>query len=305
MEMNSVVRAQANGGDLAPVPAKGKALAVINQPLIAILDQLRVLDAVYREVMTPNDKSTYLGCERGLERKFLDRARDLRELRLPCAAEVKAALDALFPIVAFHDAEVISHGDALKMLTICFGALQKKKIDETTAILLSACADMFDPVSDIIGRSTGLWQPINKHPVVIALAIKRLIATSTFAPAPTELREAIRLATDKLGERVGRAQTWLHDLTKAERIVFAFDREAWAGALVTRDCLKGGRAISLIEEPIDNKDERRETERMAALDAIEKQLLLGQAAPARIAACEAKQAKLTHKPKREKGGGDE
>ena len=67
--------------------------------------------------------------------------------------------------------------------------------------MLAACCDMFSPMNDIIGEGMGLWKPICKHPVVLALAIKKLIATSVFTPSPSELREAMATVTHRIAVR--------------------------------------------------------------------------------------------------------
>ena len=291
--MNEIVPAkEENGLAVAPPPGSVSAAMVINAPLMQITEQLRTLDFVERNW----SGVTYLGCERGLEAKFLDRAKELRRTRLPFAAEVRRAVETMWAIVC-EEGEPINHNGAIAMLTILFSSFQKRKLDNSATIKLHMCADMFDPINDDIGMATGLWRPINKHPVILALAVKRLIATETFEPMPNELRNAIRLVAEKLHDRLRHAQAWLDDLAQAERIIFEFDRKAWANSHRSTFEIEQARAISL---RFEDGDERREKARMAALDKIEKRLLLGrlQAAPARIAACEAKQAKLTHKPKR-------
>jgi hypothetical protein len=96
--------------------------------------------------------------------------------------------------------------------------------------MLAACCDMFSPMNDIIGEGMGLWKPICKHPIVLALAIKKLIATSVFTPSPSELREAMA----KVKSRIDVHAAWLGDFLswvgKADRLLFEFDRPAWEAA---------------------------------------------------------------------------
>src|SRR5262249_48794094 len=114
-----------------------------------------------------------------------------------------------------------------------FGVLAKKKADaadENATMLLAACADMFDPMNDMLGRTTGLWKPVCKHPVVLALAIKKLIATQVFTPSPSELRAAMGEARQRLDAAKRRLDNFLAWMKQADKIVFAFDRAAWEAA---------------------------------------------------------------------------
>lgn len=96
-------------------------------------DPLAILDRVKRD----DSRFAYLGCERGIEGKFLDRATSVRRAMLPAVAQVNAAHDAVYPIVALEPAEKVNHAVALKWLSVLFGALGKKS-DENAATLRRA-----------------------------------------------------------------------------------------------------------------------------------------------------------------------
>jgi hypothetical protein len=109
-----------------------------------------------------------------------------------------------------------------------FATLSKRKVDDdNAAMLLASCADLFNPMNDTIGSPSRLWKPVSKHPVVLALAVKRLIATSKFMPAPSELRDTMELVVEKLSSLGACTQMFIEAVEKADAIVFAFDRPAW------------------------------------------------------------------------------
>ena len=154
------------------------------------------------------------------------RARLLRDL-----VEVDAASRELMLVLLmrppFQD-HPITPSVAVEMLAVLFGALTKTKTGgDNAAALLEACADMFNPITHHIGSATGLWEPVSRHPVVLALAIKKLLARSVFAPSPSELREAMIEAHRRIGVLQQYAQRWLDLLDHADQITFQFDRAAW------------------------------------------------------------------------------
>jgi len=270
--------APASSGVVTPMRASQQPLAVINRALAAATEPLAVLDRAKRD----DCRFTYLGCERGIESKFLDRATYTRRAMLPAVVEVKAAHDAVYPIVApVIGSDAIGQGLALKWLSVLFGALGKKS-DENAATKLAACADMFDSAGDAIGQATRLWKPLPKHPVILALTIKRLIATSVFSPAPVELRQELRHVHERLEGLVAAAQMWLDVFLVSERIVFEFDRAEWVR---TPAILQDIAAAKVFDYPGDKAgvicDARYEAQHDAALGEIEQ----SKPPPVRLAAC--------------------
>jgi hypothetical protein len=222
---------------------------------------------------------------------------------LPGIDEASAAYRQLSDVVLEEPNEPISHAAAVAMLSTLFGALSRRKADdENSATLLAATADLFNPLNDAIGRSTGLWKPVSKHPIVLALAVKHLIATSVFSPSPSELRAAMRLVVDKLSTLAGSAQQFVELVEHADAIAFEFDRGSWDAmhlcAAVSSD------DVAAVEEASDERpgSPRRDALGMHAnkkFDAEQAQFPAPEE-PAREAACAVAPAKRTRKLKRGK-----
>jgi hypothetical protein len=213
-------------------PAAKKALALINATLTDLVDVMetaRLCDDLFSQAP---DYSSYLGD--GVGGNYLDRAK-IAHGYLWQFAYAEAAYASMLAILHPRDDDgEITQATANKMLSVLFGTLAKKKAD-TDEMLLAACADMFDPLNDMLGKTTRLWKPVCKHPVVLALAIKKLIATSVFAPTPSELREAMETATQKLQAAKRQLDNFLAWMIQADKIVFAFDRAAWEATYARLD----------------------------------------------------------------------
>jgi hypothetical protein len=241
-------------------PAAKKAIALINATLTDLVDVMetaRLCDDLFAQAP---DNSSYLG--RGVEEKFLDRAKIVHGY-LWQFAYADAAYTSMLEILRPRDESEITQATANKMLSVLFGTLTKKKAD-TDEMLLAACADMFDPLNDMLGKKTGLWKPVCKHPVVLALAIKKLIATSVFAPTPSELREAMETATQKLQAAKRQLGNFLAWMIQADKIVFAFDRAAWEAAYARLD----SRGPLAMVAHSDYGNQEGDGERCAALEKI-------------------------------------
>ena len=115
------------------------------------------------------------------------------------------------------------------MLSALFGPLGKKSNDN--AALLDACVSMLAPDADNIGEATGMWLPISKSPLIVALAIKRLINSAIFTPAPAEFRREMREANCTIKNLVEYAERWLELLKASDRITFEHDRISWDSRL--------------------------------------------------------------------------
>lgn len=147
---------------------------------------------------------------------------------LPRAALVDATHTALLSVVVPHLAPPISPDAALTMLSALFGPLGKKGNDN--AALLDACISMLHPDADVVGEATELWLPIPKSPVIVALAVKRLLNNAIFAPMPAEFRRELREANRSVKSLADYAERWLALLHNADRIVFEHDRDTWTRA---------------------------------------------------------------------------
>jgi hypothetical protein len=167
-------------------------------------------------------------CRRQLESfdgdpRTVEDARTCWERMLPALAavdEAHCALLATLGPVRFP----LTHGQAAEMVAVLLGALAKKKTDASdAAIALAACCDLFNPINE----GLALWEPVSRHPAVLALAVKRLIASTVFAPVPAELLSTMREVEAKLRGLTFATGRWLERFRKADAVMFERDRRAW------------------------------------------------------------------------------
>lgn len=283
-------------------PKKGaKGLALINATVADIAQPLTIAD----QCRSPGI-DTYLAddvADGDFTVSCIDRASLLKQAKrvrthlLRDLADVKAAHNSLFRVT--FASEKVSYEIAVGMLSALYGALSKKKSDdENSGALMEASADLFNPVTDVVGRASGLWKPVSKHPAILALAIKRLLATQVFTPSPSELIEAMKHVEDRLGCLEHYANQWLESLYRADDIVFTFDRPAWEAAYanVSSKIVRMMQERLCGEEPGEDDDGNpiAPSQRWQALD----DLIKAKEAPQRVAACKKSPAKRTHKAKR-------
>jgi hypothetical protein len=225
----------------------------------------------------------------------LDDAKRLHRLLLPDVAEVDAVHTQLRGMLCSAQRCPISHGQALKMLNVLFRTLSHKKDHETEALRLS-CADLFNPVSDVIGKATGLWKPANKHPAVLAIAVRTMIAAGVFAPVPKELLAEMKRVESRLWLLLDATRRWLDLIDKVDAITFAADPAWWhaAYANVSSDVVLG----MLRDEPDEPAPRWAALNRLweAKDDAAEELPQLADESSNKIAACTAPPAKRTRKP---------
>jgi hypothetical protein len=309
------------GTGLARPSPKGALAALINTTLTDVADMMVVADRCRGLWTNAPDHNSYLGDDARTylgfvpEARFLDRAKSVLGYLWHLPA-VDVAYGKLLDILDPSSDDEVTHAMATKMLSVLFGALAKKKADtadENPAMLMAACADIFHPMNDVIGETTGLWKPVCKHPIVLALAIKKLIATQKWSPTPSELREAMKEVQGHIQTRADWLCTFVDWMGKAEKIVFEFDRPAWEAACARHD---SGVVLSLRDlrndGPSEDTDENGNPEfppspRWQALDDLAKAKLAAEEAAEstpRIAACKTTVGKRTRKPKREKGSDD-
>jgi hypothetical protein len=181
------------------------------------------------------------------------------------ASLVRATHSALLP-VAYPNivaAPTITRVDAIMMLAVLFGTLGKKGPDNET--LIRECVDMLTPDSDVIGEATGLWRPINNHhPVVVALAIRKLVYGSIFTSVD-ELRTALRAARNSIVWLLQDADRWMKLLRASDRVVFECDRDAWM--LAYQDV--GADVVSAMQDHDEaGDDDEPPSPRWSALEAV-------------------------------------
>jgi hypothetical protein len=178
---------------------------------------------------------------------------------------------------------------------------------------MAACVDMFDPMNDVFGDATGLWTSISKHPIVLALTIKELLANEKWSPSPSELRAAMGKAETRLKVKCGATEGFLTLFNRADDLMFEFDREGWSAIYAT--CSSKALAVLRDRESIgwisEENDEFPPSPRWLMLDDLYKAKLAAEqprgsdlgrqipaeSEPAREAACEMKPAKRTRKLK--------
>ena len=91
---------------------------------------------------------------------------------------------------------------------------------------LTACTEMI-AADDALGYASGL-KPMPRHAAILPLAIRRIIATAVFLPAPCEVRAAIFAVRDRICRlQATELQPVLAKARAAERLVFKQDRDAW------------------------------------------------------------------------------
>ena len=161
---------------------------------------------------------------------------------------------------------------------------------------------MFSPLNEVVGDVTDLWEPISRHPLILALAIKKIIADSVFTSA-AELRKAMIKVQRKIESRA-RTLKYLLDLTsRADEIVWTFDRPAWEAAY-------GSVGVRVPLAMMVHRREHKGDARWLALNELWEAKLAAECEadtePARAAACERKSAKRSSRKlkKRPEPGAD-
>ena len=154
------------------------------------------------------------------------------------------------------------------------------------------------------------------HPLVLALAIKQLMAEKTFEPAESELRAALEKVEQRLTLHRSYLSGWLGRLERADEIVFTFDRPAWdrAYANVHSDVPRQMRARLFEDGPGEPNEDGNEIPpsprwqalndlwetKLAAEEAAEKVAVLPEQQTDDAVACAKAAARKTHKPKRKR-----
>jgi hypothetical protein len=228
----------------------------------------------------------------GIGEAWLEAARPLHARWLNAAPRAAAAERLLLDI--HFELSPISQAEASAMLRFLFAAKGRKRGDEAAA-KLAACINMFTPTSNALAEVMGLWKPVPRHPLVLALAIQALMAKRLHEPEECELREELATVKQRLDKRGSRVGEWQQTLGYADETVFAFDRPAWDAAYATADSAV---VLAML-------DDIAPSPRCAVLKALHEQkvaqeeeaaaALAEHDRPALAAACDAKAAKRTKK----------
>ena len=260
----------------------------------------KVLDSDVVRAMVDADRFTTQVQDAGQQHLELDQETTLHRMWLPEVVRADEVRDVLSDITR---GSMLTQAEAGAMLQYLFGAMGKRRDDEAAAKLM-ACVDIFSPASNALGPALGLWESAPTHPVILAITIKQLMSEKTFEPAEAELREALEKVEQRLSAIGGWVWKWLEKLAELDLALFNCDRAAWDQAYVnvSSKVVLAMREWSEMcgEGPCEDKDEDGNPEyapspRWQALDDLvkAKQVLKSP----RQAACGAKPAKRTRKPK--------
>jgi hypothetical protein len=236
------------------------------------------------------------------EPRSVETARKIHDGFLAAMAEMDRAYKTVHGIMSGHPE--VDRASALSMLNVLFAAIGKRKSDDESIILLNAAADMFNPVNDVLGCITGV-ERINRHPLVLASAIKKLIATAKFTSC-AELYKAMQSVEHFIGIQAWHLDFMIERIHTADAMLFEEDRAAWNEAYTNVD----SKVVLLMREwselmgegPCEELDENGNPEyppspRWQALDDLVKAKAAIPKSEPREAACEAKAAKRRRKPK--------
>jgi hypothetical protein len=277
-------------------PAKG-GLALMRKTVTGLAQPLMVAEHCQRLA----NSGDYLG-EGESESRFVEPAKVTHARLLRHAVEISAANDALWEVMLCDPSDEIGYEHAIAMLSVLFGALGKKKSDAgdgNAAMLLMATADAFDPVSSVIGSASGLWNSVSKHPVVLALAIKHMLATQVFQPSPAEVRQAMTFVRQRIGVLQHWTSTALAHLDRADETLFRFDYAAWTAAYANADSSAVMSMLNMLDAEQayidDDGIEQPPSPRWQALHDLPQTKLAAEQRS--TIACEAKPARRTSKPK--------
>jgi len=210
----------------------GGGMTVINETFTEYIDAITIANRWSQETEYPKAGTglptlVYVDGSEQIPSLF-DALKRTHARLLPDCARANFASDQLLQMLVLPPDIPVSYDMAMEMLGVLYGALSKRKKDEDATAMM-ACADLFNPIDSILGESTGLWQPVPKHPLILALAVKARIAKSPFV-SPSELREEMIAVQKKLRLLFNGLERSLEWLRKADRYLFDHDRAAWEAA---------------------------------------------------------------------------
>lgn len=143
-----------------------------------------------------------------------------RDEWLPNLAEMDDARRALWRALG----ESLDAASATEMLMMLYERLGVKAGGETDNLLLAAL-DLFG--ADEIARATGMWKPNDVTPAALALAARKLIATSIYPPKPAELLAACREAGKVIAGAHATAQDYVDNTIEADAILLLHAHDEW------------------------------------------------------------------------------
>jgi hypothetical protein len=186
--------------------------------------------AVFDKPLTPN-VITALSAGKKLRRKymgsalyFLDHCQGAMRTAITCRNERLGdflAAERIVDLSVFHK---VKRGTAVAMITTLYRSMGAKAGEETAGMLAGAL-DMIE--SDDIGEATGLWEPLEVSEVALAIACRKLIATTKFKPQPAELRAACKEAMDVLIFTRDAADRVFETVRRADAILLEFNHAEW------------------------------------------------------------------------------
>jgi hypothetical protein len=203
---NNIERIGEKGLTNGYIPGQQQIVVVTLMPLLPAIETARECREQWHEL--PSLAGRYV--------EMVPRAIEIRDEMLPDRPKVEQAEAALRTALS----ESITPPMARAMLTHLFKSGGRKP-GENAENLLAACIAMFGE-GERVGAALGMWKAIPNSPAALALAVERLIRTSVFQPVPPELREACRLAHEKLEGAWREAAGWLATLQDAEDLLRKF-----------------------------------------------------------------------------------
>src|SRR5262249_10903600 len=209
-------------------------LTQINQTLTAFAQPLQVSASCRNEWDRQGRTIGVVYFEDDVGPWQIDNARKIHAGWVHKYVELRTAETALLDVLLPGPATRIDRTTAVRMITTLFAALGMKKNDEENAMLLASAAEMFSPLDGLIGGVTRLWTPINTHPLVLALAVKTLIASAKFTSC-AELREAMEKVRHSIELKHWALEYLTTIIDRTHQIVFEHDRPSWQAHYATVD----------------------------------------------------------------------
>jgi len=156
----------------------------------------------------------------------LHTAKMVRATLLPRVDEIYSSWRTLVDMTSAEPRRRIARPEAAEMLGYLFAVLRRNDKGADVASLLTACVEML--ADDGALAAAIATKPLPRHPAVLALAIRKIIATAVFPPAPAEIATAMQEIFGRL--RMLRSQVWgvFQVAIDAERLAFKEDRAGWA-----------------------------------------------------------------------------
>jgi hypothetical protein len=188
----------------------GRALAVHDEPVSALTSALS-LGTKFKGQHHP----FYWSFQHG--KGMADFAQEQRAKYLPQFASADAGR------LALRDArrESLDRATAVEIVGAILAAFGAKADKD----LLAAMIDVLE--GNEIARASGLWQPVDLSPAVLALARCKLIATKEFPPRPAELHAACLEASKALREADAVCDEMANCVQRCDAVLLEFAHDEW------------------------------------------------------------------------------